>query len=201
MTISRESSSRRSAICDAALELAARGGNHAVTHQGIDTHLGLPKGSTSYYFRTRHALVSAAITHLTERSRADFAALRSGIPEDGPPDPARPIATYLERLLTRRRNDVLARYALATDAQSAPELAAALSTCMFSVSAATDLMRDLGAHEPEAAARDLVTLLEGVVFDYTHGTRAHTSSGPRASRSEDIRSIVGRWIDTLRATR
>lgn len=195
MTISRERPSRRTAISDAALELAARGGNHAVTHTGIDMHLGLAKGSTSYYFRTRHALVSAAIARLTERSRADFAALFDDT--TGDPNPSDLIARYLERLLTVRRSDVLARYALATDAQIEPGTAEALAGCMFSVPAATGLMRDLGASHPDTAARDLVTLLEGVLFDRTHGTRAHASSGSVTVRVDEIRSTVGLWLDAL----
>ncbi|MFX1756919.1 TetR/AcrR family transcriptional regulator [Rhodococcus sp. As11] len=197
MTISRERPSRRTAISDAALELAARGGNHAVTHTGIDMHLGLAKGSTSYYFRTRHALVAAAIARLTERSRADFAALFPAPPGDESRGPADLIANYLERLLTARRTDVLARYALATDAQLEPGTAEALAGCMFSVPAATGLMRDLGASHPDTAARDLVTLLEGVLFDRTHGTRAHASSGSVTVRVDEIRSTVGLWLDAL----
>lgn len=195
MTTSPQRPSRRTAISDAALELAARGGNHAVTHTGIDVHLGLPKGSTSYYFRTRHALVSAAIARLTERSRADFAALFDDT--TGDPNPSDLIARYLERLLTVRRSDVLARYALATDARLEPESAEALATCMFSISAATDLVRELGAPEPDTAGRDLVTLLEGILFDRTHGTRAHTSPNSDMAWVDEIRSTVGLWLDAL----
>ncbi|BDB60207.1 MULTISPECIES: TetR/AcrR family transcriptional regulator [Rhodococcus] len=195
MTTSPQRPSRRTAISDAALELAARGGNHAVTHTGIDVHLGLPKGSTSYYFRTRHALVSAAIARLTERSRADFAALFDAT--TGDPNPSDLIARYLERLLTVRRSDVLARYALATDARLEPESAEALATCMFSIPAASDLVRQLGAQEPDTAGRDLVVLLEGVLFDRTHGTRAHTSPDSGRAWVDEIRSTVGLWLDAL----
>lgn len=167
-----------------------------MTHTAIDVHLGLPKGSTSYYFRTRHALVSAAITRLAERSRADFARLFDDTTGD-PSPPADLIARYLERLLTVRRTDVLARYALATDARLEPESAEALAACMFSISAAIDLVRELGASEPDTAGRDLLTLLEGVLFDRTHGTRAHTSSDSDTAWVDEIRSTVGRWLDTL----
>ncbi|AOD22825.1 TetR family transcriptional regulator [Rhodococcus sp. p52] len=196
MTTSPERPSRRTAISDAALELAARGGNHAVTHTGVDVHLGLPKGSTSYYFRTRHALVSAAIPRLAERSRADFAALFDDTTGD-PSPPADLIARYLERLLTVRRTDVLARYALAPDARLEPEAAEALAACMFSISAATDLVRELGAPDPETAGRDLVTVLEGVLFDRTHGARAHTSSDSDTACVDEIRSAVALWLDAL----
>ena len=50
---------RRTAICEAVLDLAAEGGNRAVTHGAVDRRLDLPKGSTSYYFRTKRALLEA----------------------------------------------------------------------------------------------------------------------------------------------
>ena len=92
---------------------------------------------------------------------------------------------------------MLARYALATDARLEPESAEALAACMFSISAATDLVRELGAPEPDTAGRDLVTLLEGVLFDRTHGARAHTSSDSDTAWVDEISSTVGRWLDAL----
>ncbi len=187
---------RRDEIARAVNELAAAGGARAVTHSAIDQRLELPKGSTSYYFRTRHALVSAAIARLTDRSRADFAALFDDT-TGTPSSPADLIARYIERLLTVRRTDVLARYALATDARLEPESAEALAGCMFSITAATDLVRELGAPDPGTAGHDLVTLLEGILFDRTHGLRAHTSSGPGTAWVDEIRSSVGLWLDAL----
>lgn len=210
--------SRRGLICDAALELAADGGNHAVTHQGIDARLGLAKGSTSYYYRTRRALVTAVIAHLAERSRARF----SQVPPLAVPvtvDAAvEVIADQLETLVVERRRDVLARYALTADAAADDELRDALASCFFSVPAATALFDALfgamsdalvgavappresqGALDPESAARDLIVLLEGLVFDCTLGPRpAPTEPGPdlEAWRGR-VRATIRRWVDAL----
>ncbi|MFM1724092.1 TetR family transcriptional regulator [Rhodococcus sp. PAM 2766] len=188
--------SRREAICEAALDLAAEGGNHAVTHQAIDRHLGLAKGSTSYYFRTRDALVGAAVRRLTERSRAAF--LEAHVEDSAPSidDAADVIAGQIVLLLTDRRRDVLARYALAVDASADEELRPALAGCLFSLERATGLTEALGARDPRVAAHDLISLLEGLVFDAVYGSRAMTDSGSSV-KAEPLRSAVRLWLAAL----
>ncbi len=185
---------RRIAICEAVLDLAAAGGNRAVTHGAVDKHLGLPKGSTSYYFRTRSDLLAAAIARLAERSRAAFdeAVARGGTVD--PETAADGIAAQLDLLLGARRRDALARYALAPDA-AAEGLAAALATCLFSVPLATELCRELGAAAPEAAARDLVSLLEGLLFDRLRGARSLGPALTRAQSHADLRAPIRRALE------
>lgn len=178
---------RRTAICEAVLDLAAEGGNRAVTHGAVDRKLDLPKGSTSYYYRTRSDLLSAAIERLAVRSRAAFGEVLPGtVDRDAAVET---IASYIERLLGPRRRDALARYALATDAADDPALAAALATCLFSKPAAVALCAALGTVEPEQAAADLLTLLEGMVFDHLAGP---ASLVPRAP--DDLRRPVRRAL-------
>ena len=185
--------SRRDLICRAAVDLAAGGGNHAVTHQAIDARLGLPRGSTSYYYRTRKALLDATITHLTDRSRVDFTGVVPPEPPRTPEVAADAIARYLAMLVTQRRVDVLARYALVSDAMEENDLRVGLASCLFSVDAARDLMDGLGAADPEAAARDLVSLCEGLAFDLTCGHRSLGDIDPR----RDLEGAVRRWIVAL----
>lgn len=177
---------RRTAICEAVLDLAAEGGNRAVTHGAVDRRLELPKGSTSYYYRTRSELLRAAIGRLAERSRAAFDAGLGGRTVD-PEDAADLMAGQLDLLLRARRRDALARYALAPDA-AAEGLAEPLATCLFSVPLAMELFRGLGAPEPVVAARDLVSLLEGLLFDRLHGAR---SLGPAKAEAESLADLRG----------
>ncbi|PTR28641.1 TetR family transcriptional regulator [Rhodococcus sp. OK519] len=191
--------SRRDSICEAALDLASEGGNHAVTHQSIDKRLGLAKGSTSYYFRTRAALVGAAVRRLAQRSREAFLEARtdSSVPTiDGAADL---IAGQLDLLLTDRRRDVLARYALAVDAAADDELRAALATCLFSVEKATGLMGELGARDPLAAAYNLISLLEGLLFDLTYGPRSVLEEDSDL-RTAGLRSTIRLWLEALGRT-
>ncbi|BDH55603.1 TetR/AcrR family transcriptional regulator [Tsukamurella sp. PLM1] len=183
---------RRTVICEAVLDLAAQGGNRAVTHGAVDKLLGMPKGSTSYYYRTRADLLTGAIGRLRERSREEFdrAAPRAVDPETA----ADAMAAQLHLLLTDRRRDALARYALAPDARS-EGLAAELATCLFSIPLATNLFEALGAVEPGRAAADLVSLLEGLLFDRLYGARSlGTARTPRESLA-DLREPIRRALE------
>jgi len=190
--------SRRESICEAALDLAAEGGNHAVTHQAIDRRLGLAKGSTSYYFRTRDALVTAAVRRLAERSRTAFL---EGVPDEIPSVDAAAdlIAGQLDRLLTDRRRDVLARYSLVVEAVEDEELRVAVGSCLFSVDAAVALMSALGASDPRPAAHDLISLLEGLLFDLTYGSRS-IALGVADHPAARLRSTIRLWLGALAGT-
>lgn len=186
--------SRRELICDAALDLAATGGNHAVTHTAIDARLDIAKGSTSYYFRTRSALVDAAIAHLTDRSRTQFDELLTAAVVPVTVDSAVDLITeYLNVLLTARRRDLLARYAFAADAAVSPTMRAGLARCLFSPEAAVGLMSALGADDVTSRAHDLLSLLEGLAFDFTCGARSLETGQP----SVDVRDAVRRWVAAL----
>ncbi|OQQ37050.1 TetR/AcrR family transcriptional regulator [Prescottella equi] len=189
--------SRRESICEVALDLAAEGGNHAVTHQAIDRRLSLAKGSTSYYFRTRDALVGAAVRRLTERSRAAFAeAYGAGVGSVSVEGAADLMADQIVLLLTGRRRDVLARYALAVDAADDEELRPALAGCLFSVEKATGLLEALGASDPDSAAHDLISLLEGLVFDSVYGSRSVLAGGSTPS-TQRFRVTIRLWLAAL----
>ncbi|WP_145273866.1 TetR/AcrR family transcriptional regulator [Prescottella equi] len=189
--------SRRESICEAALDLAAEGGNHAVTHQAIDRRLSLAKGSTSYYFRTRDALVGAAVRRLTERSRAAFAeAYGAGVGGVSVEGAADLMADQIVLLLTGRRRDVLARYALAVDAADDEELRPALAGCLFSVEKATGLLEALGASDPDSAAHDLISLVEGLVFDSVYGSRSVLAGGSTPS-TQRFRVTIRLWLAAL----
>ncbi|QRY63931.1 TetR family transcriptional regulator [Gordonia sp. PDNC005] len=153
---------RRDAICDAALELAADGGNRAVTHSGVDRLLELPTGSTSYYFRTRRALLDGAVRRLTDQSRAAFAAL-------APAYPAEAVGAYLHTLVTDRSRDVRARFALASDTSHDHELRNDLAHCLFSRDGATALFASLGSPTPAADAADLLVFCEGIAASHLFG--------------------------------
>ena len=63
---------RREQIGDAGVGLIARDGVHALTHLQVDTEAGLPRGSTSYYARTRRDLLALVVNRLSEGSQADI---------------------------------------------------------------------------------------------------------------------------------
>lgn len=169
--------SRRGDICRAAVTLAARGGSHAVTHQGIDAELGISRGSTSYYYRSRAALITAVADHLAADSRAEFESLLAQHPGGDPTsnsgdnspggDPAELIEAYVANLTSARRDQVRARLALLLDADCAPEQQQTLTDCLFSRSTAVDLFRSRDHPRPDAAATELLDRLEGRILRST----------------------------------
>ncbi|WP_189544888.1 TetR/AcrR family transcriptional regulator, partial [Streptomyces gelaticus] len=61
-----ESSTRRKQLADAAIGTLAAEGMRGLTHRAVDQRAGLAEGSCSYYFRTRQALLQAAVERLAE---------------------------------------------------------------------------------------------------------------------------------------
>ncbi|RDI16878.1 TetR family transcriptional regulator [Rhodococcus sp. AG1013] len=195
----RARGSRREEICEAALDLAAAGGNHAVTHHAIDDRLGIARGSTSYYYRTRQALLTAAITHLTGLSRHAFLATFEEADTSLDVDRAADLsARQLDLLLGPRRRDALARYALTADAANDDGLRSALARCLFSVPGAEALMAHLDATDPSCAAHNFIILLEGLLFDRLHGSRSGLVIAPGSAASiADLRRPIRLWLTAL----
>jgi AcrR family transcriptional regulator len=81
---------RRTVIADAAIATLAREGLRGFTHRAVDRTAGLAEGSTSYYFRTREALMSAALARLAELDTLDIDAFpnRPGATNSGTTDSA-----------------------------------------------------------------------------------------------------------------
>src|SRR6201982_4075974 len=65
---------RRRELCDAAIQLLADDGAKGLSHLKVDGRAGVPDGTTSFYFRTRSALLRAVAERMVE---LDLAALQS----------------------------------------------------------------------------------------------------------------------------
>ena len=57
---------RRRDLCDAAIELLAADGAKGLSHLKVDRKAAVPDGTTSFYFRTRSALLRAVAERLAE---------------------------------------------------------------------------------------------------------------------------------------
>jgi DNA-binding transcriptional regulator YbjK len=68
---------RRDQITDAAIEVVARDGLHGLSHREVDKHAGLPRGTTSNYFKSREALVAATIQRIVDLHFAMIVELRA----------------------------------------------------------------------------------------------------------------------------
>lgn len=156
--------STRDRALDAALELLGDGGIRALTHARVDERAGLPKGSTSNWFRTREALVAGVVAWLSERERAEFdAAPRPVIETPGDLVDAftELIAVQSGPLATRTR----ARYSLFLEGARSPELLAPLivQRTIF-VEWSTALLARIGAADPAGAVRSVMAALDGLLL-------------------------------------
>lgn len=112
---------KRTAALDAALLVIAREGMRGLTHRAVDAVAGLPLGSTSNYFRTRHALVAGVFDRLVERDREDMATAGGQGPRTLE-EVAQALAGYLRLSVGPRVELTRARYALFAEAAGSPAL-------------------------------------------------------------------------------
>jgi DNA-binding transcriptional regulator YbjK len=72
---------RLEVIGDAAITVIAADGMRGLTHRAVDRAAGLPVGSTSYYARTRAALLELTIARIVELDRVDVPPPADGLAE------------------------------------------------------------------------------------------------------------------------
>jgi DNA-binding transcriptional regulator YbjK len=89
----RDGDQRRRELCDAAISVLAEHGSRGLTHGQVDRYAAVPDGTTSYYYRTREALLRGVGKRVAD---IDVANLRSV--SDEPLDPQAPFA-HLARLV------------------------------------------------------------------------------------------------------
>lgn len=156
--------STRSRALDAALALVGEEGIRSLTHARVDERAGLPKGSTSNWFRTRDALVAGVVTWLAEQERADFDNAPHPVietPDDFIDALSGTIALQTGPLASRTR----ARFSLFLEAAGSPELLAPmLAQRAVFVAWTTDLLARIGAPAPSDAVRTVMAAGDGLVL-------------------------------------
>ncbi|QLL05078.1 TetR/AcrR family transcriptional regulator [Mycobacterium vicinigordonae] len=193
------STERRRDLCDAAIQLLADDGAKGVSHLKVDRKAGVPDGTTSFYFRTRSALLLAAAERLAELDLARLQSVADDSAGSGVGDsPSRlsqvVIQSGREPELTRTR----ARYELTMQAARDPQLAAALA---HSTDAFTKLHREIlvqllprGAELEPAVVEDLsnvtLTFINGLLLRFAHGDRIIDS----AAQLDGILAAIARGM-------
>lgn len=177
---------RRAAIADAAIHLVATKGLRGLTHRAVDAEAGLPPGSTSYYLRTRDALLTASVDRMVQRDLAG-----------GQLPAAADLPDLLVMLVigtaSRRPDDLLARYELSLEAVRRPGLRAALvesGTRLREMLAGA--LAEFGVPDAAAAAWPVAAMLDGLMYDRVAG--AGSSLG-----DEEFAGAVRRTVDGLLA--
>ncbi|MDA5284240.1 MULTISPECIES: TetR/AcrR family transcriptional regulator [unclassified Streptomyces] len=187
---------RRTLIADTAIDLVAAGGLRGLTHRAVDGAARLPAGSTSYYFRTRTALIGACYGRLAELDLED-------LDDDTPPGPpdresaARALGALLHRWLTEGRARQLARFELSLEAARNPELEPELHRAGLRARArAAALLTVLGAARPQESAELLVAWTDGLLYDRLAGSLARSRPVPDPA---ELTATVRRMLDAVLA--
>ena len=152
--------SNRERAVRAAIDLLGTEGVRALTHGRVDARAGLPKGSTSNYFRTRAALFEGVVdTMIASEQPAITPALAARTPDD-----LIDALTRLFEFLTGPQKVVTtARLALLVEAGHDEALRAALARGRRALEQSVRLaFIALGAPDPELATLGLATTFEGM---------------------------------------
>ncbi|WP_353953605.1 TetR family transcriptional regulator [Knoellia sp. S7-12] len=154
--------STRERALTAAVSLLAEGGLRSLTHGRIDERAGLPKGSTSNFFRTRAALVSGVMDWIIaiEAPRVAGAALPRSA--DGLVDA---LNALFELTTGPSRELTTARVVLFTEAVHNREIRDAANEGRSALEAlVVPVFADLGASDPQVSATTVMACLEGLIF-------------------------------------
>lgn len=173
---------RANALLDAAISVVGSHGLRGLTHRAVDGRAGVPAGSTSYYFRTRSALLQGVLTRLLELDTQDYERFATGGTD------RRALTTTLVGLyghwMDAARDRQCARYAIYLDAGADAELRALLDAANRQLANAMEgMLRAAGCPHPRRDARLLIALLDGLLYDRL--ARPH----PPISRAELRRRI------------
>ncbi|MFF4318899.1 TetR/AcrR family transcriptional regulator [Streptomyces sp. NPDC001568] len=190
---------RRTLIADTAIGLVAAGGLRSLTHRAVDGAARLPAGSTSYYFRTRTALIGACYGRLVELDLEDLEG-RDGDAQAGPLDRdgvARILGALLHRWLTEGRARQLARFELSLEAARNPELEPELHRAGLRARArAAGVLTALGAARPQESAELLAAWTDGLLYDRLAGSLARSRPAPDPA---ELTATVRRMLDAVLA--
>lgn len=157
---------RREQIAEAGVRLIARDGIRALSHLAVDKEAGLPRGSTSYYARTRRALTALVVRRLSEGTEFDLDAL--AIPGSlTRPQAVQAVVDFLDHMM-RRENAQAARFALLFELRDDDELRALLTVeapvRALLLDKAALLLKAIGITDPPHHAGDLVALVDALLM-------------------------------------
>lgn len=170
---------------DAAIDLVGTQGLRALTHARIDERAGLPKGSTSNYFRTRQSLLSGVVQRLVE---LEMPAVGSAVSPATTDELLDALCGLFEYTTQAKRTQTTARLVLFVEASHDPALREALSRGHAAMESAVVLaLARLGAGDPQVSAAAVAACFEGLLL---HRIARHEDTDPRATFDLVLRAAL-----------
>ncbi|HLS14142.1 MAG TPA: hypothetical protein VK095_06480 [Beutenbergiaceae bacterium] len=183
--------SLRDQVTTTALDVVGRQGIHALSHARVDAAAGLPRGSTSNYFRSRAALLSGVVAALVAADHAAWQRLHgTQVPSTAALTEA--LAAYVQAATTTDRVHTIARYTLFMEAMVNDQIRPPLQRARRTLEelAGTHLA-ELGATDPAGAAAVLLPHLDGMIMYRL------AFSGDARTPADDPRPAIGAIVDAL----
>lgn len=159
---------RKRQIADAAIEILAKSGARGLSHRAVDVEAGLPPGTTSNYYNSRHSLLVAAGQRLSELHWRYVHALSD---ETGGRLDRERLGAILLRIVRAEEPEVrvrhLARYELFLAGAREPQLQPMLVDLRNAAMKTAELLLQT-AGLPAAGHRVsvLASMLNGLTFDH-----------------------------------
>lgn len=178
--------SGRARAVEAAIELVGTGGLRALTHARVDEQAGLPKGSTSNYFRTRDALLAGVADGILER---ELPAVGVAFDPRSAADLVDGLCALFDHLASANRVVTTARLVLFMEASHDAGLREALSRGRASMeSLAVVPLARLGARDPRGAGLLIAACFEGLLL---HRIGRHDPTDPRPVFESVVSAALG----------
>ena len=199
---------RRHQLCDAAIALLAEEGPRGLSHLKVDRHAGVPDGTTSFYYRTRAALLQGVADQLVRYDADAFAAAFHDVPEGAGDDLLRMLAGQVllvrdEPHLSRAR----ARLELIRLGRGDAGVAAGFQQVSESYRALTErlvtaMQHDHGAPLDRSMLDEQVsvvlTYLGGLVFGLVNGSAEQMTGRDLQRRIRAV--VIGVAVERLSST-
>jgi DNA-binding transcriptional regulator YbjK len=171
---------------DAAIDLVGTEGLRGLTHARVDERAGLPRGSTSNYFRTWAALLAGVVDWMAERE----------ISELSPPlclasaaDLVDTLCGFVEYAIRGNRTQTTARLVLFMEASHNAALREAMSRGRAAMESwIVPVLARLGASDPQAAADAVMACAEGFIL---HRIARDDDTDPRPAFELVVRAVLG----------
>lgn len=157
---------RAARLCDAGIEVLARGGGRKLTHRAVDTEAGLPVGSTSNLFRSRDALLAGILQRILDRETAVWQRAADDVAEDlvGIDGFATAWGRLVEDLTGEHRVLTLARHVVFVEASSRQPLRQEIERARGDVASwVVPALVRLGSDDPDTHLYALLALVDGML--------------------------------------
>ncbi len=160
---------RKTVIADAAIALLGQAGAKGLTHRAVDAAAGLPAGSTSFYCRTRHELLTLALLRHAALDMQDLRAdaQRMARASLGLNDLVELLGDRVADWLSPgKRGRLVARFELFLMASRDPELAAIVAQQRQHFLHATEAaLGRAGVASPAAMAPMVLVVVDALLLD------------------------------------